>query len=198
MNYCPLIGLGLCNGLFQGAMKLFTFEKINKRRNYKGQAMLELAMTLPVFLALLFGVFEVCRLFFYNVSVNNASREAARYAATSGCPSSATCAAADTQYYEDCAGIQNRAISKSPGVGLTSSEITIQYDKGVIESTLLPNWYKSGSTILTCVNAPTLANGDRVYVRVEKPFQLIVPIPGLKSFSVVSETYRTYLGQVTY
>jgi len=60
---------------------------INSKSNSqheKGQGTLELALVLPIFMTLLLGVFEIAFLFFYNVSVSNASREAARYAATSG------------------------------------------------------------------------------------------------------------------
>jgi len=159
-------------------------DKVEKQN---GQAMLELALTLPIFLTMLLGVFEVSRMFFYNVSVNNASREGARYAASSGCPTSTTCAAGETQYFEDCTGIKNRAINKSPGIGLTASEITLQFDTG------------HGTTPVnnTCAANQTLNSGNRVIVKVEKDFKFIIPIPGLNDFTISSETFRTYLGQVS-
>ena len=159
---------------------------INRRRQ-KGQAMLELALTLPIFMTMLLGVFEVARVFFYNVSVNNASREAARYAASSGCPSSTNCAAADMQYFEDCTGIKNRAISKSPGIGLTAADITLQFDTG----------HGTTATTNACSSSQTLVTGNRVIVTVVKDFMFIVPIPGLKNFTISNTTYRTYLGQVS-
>jgi len=157
------------------------------KRKQKGQAMLELALTLPIFLTMLLGVFEVARVFFYNVSVNNASREAARYAASSGCPSSSTCAAADVQYFEDCTGIKNRAINKSAGIGLKASEITLQFDTG----------HGTTPTTNPCTANQTLATGNRVIVTVTKNFVFIVPIPGLKNFTISNTTYRTYMGQVS-
>ncbi len=157
----------------------------------KGQSTLELALVLPVFVTLILGVFEIALIFFTNVSVANASREAARYAATSGCPSSTACLDADIQYYQDCTGIKNRAIAKAPGIGLTASNITISYDHGPNNSGVI-----SAITDACSATTPTLVTGDRVVVTVTKQFTLIVPIPGLKNFPIVSKTYRTYLGKV--
>ncbi len=156
----------------------------------KGQATLELALVLPIFMILLLGVFEISLLFFTNVSVANASREAARYAASSGCPNSTACAATDVHYYQDCAGIINRAISKSPGAGLQAANIEIKYDKGPkIDGTI-------DADARVCSPTVVMATGDRVVITVTKQFNLIVPIPGLKNFPIVSTTFRTYLGQV--
>jgi Flp pilus assembly protein TadG len=168
-----------------------TENSITSSRHEKGQGTLELALVLPIFLTLLLGVFEIAFLFFYSVSVSNASREAARYAATSGCPSSTACLDADVQYYQDCTGIKNRAIAKAPGIGLTASNIAISYDHGPNNSGVI-------STIADACSSstPNLATGDRVVVTVTKQFTLIVPIPGLKNFPIISTTYRTYLGKV--
>ena len=158
----------------------------------KGQATLELALALPIFMVLLLGVFELAMMFFYNVSVANASREAARYAASSGCPSSTTCAASDMHYYQDCTGIKNRAIFKAPGIGLTAADIVISYDHG-------PNDSGAITTITDPCSAstPILGSGDRVVIEVSKQFNLIIPIPGLQDFTIRSKTYRTFLGQVS-
>ena len=158
---------------------------------HKGQATLELALALPIFMTLILGVFEIALLFFYNVSVANASREAARYAATSGCPSSTACASTDTHYYQDCNGIVARAISKAPGIGLTAANVTIAYDHGPNDSGVI-----SSITATCSATTPTLVSGDRVVVTVTKQFKLIVPIPGLTNMPVTSKTYRTYLGKV--
>ncbi len=163
---------------------------INSKHEW-GQGTLELALVLPIFLTLLLGVFEIAILFFYNVSVVNASREAARYAATSGCPSSTACLDSDVQFYQDCTGIKNRAISKAPGIGLVEANVVISYDHGPNDSGVI-----SPITDVCSTTTPNLATGDRVKITVTKPFKLIVPIPGLKNFPIVSTTYRTYLGKV--
>lgn len=50
-------------------------------KNKKGQAMVELALVLPVLLLILCGIFEFGWIFSNQILANNASREAARYAA---------------------------------------------------------------------------------------------------------------------
>ncbi len=170
---------------------MITKNTITSSRHEKGQGTLELALVLPIFLTLLLGVFEIAFIFFYNVSVANASREAARYAASSGCPASTVCADADVQYYQDCAGIKNRAISKAPGIGLVEANIAISYDHGPNNSGVI-----SPIADVCSTTTPNLATGDRVKITVTKQFTLIVPIPGLKNFPIVSTTYRTYLGKV--
>lgn len=163
----------------------------NFDRQPKGQATLELALVLPIFMALILGVFEIALMFFYTVSVANASRESARYAATSGCPSSTACVATDMHYYQDCTGIKNRAIAKAPGIGLKSTDIVISYDHGPDGSGVV-----SPITDACSATTPVLITGDRVVITVTKQFSLIVPVPGLKSFPMVSKTYRTYLGKI--
>lgn len=163
----------------------------SKESHLKGQATLELALVLPIFLTLLLGVFEIALLFFYNVTVANASREAARYAASSGCPSSTICASTDVHYYQDCTGIKNRAISKASGIGLNAADIIISYDHGPDSSGVI-----SPITVSCSSTTPTLVTGDRVVITVTKQFTLIVPLPGLKNFPIISKTYRTYLGKI--
>lgn len=50
-------------------------------RNKRGQALVELALVLPVFLLLLGGVVETSRVFFTYLTVNHAAREGARLGA---------------------------------------------------------------------------------------------------------------------
>jgi len=53
-------------------------ELLNKRKRNLGQGMVELALVLPLFLLLLYGIFEIGRLVFMYSAVLNASRDAAR------------------------------------------------------------------------------------------------------------------------
>ena len=48
----------------------------------KGQTLIEFAITLPVLLVLIFGIIEFGRIFQAWISIQNAAREAARYAST--------------------------------------------------------------------------------------------------------------------
>ena len=54
------------------------------RRRSTGQAMVELAFALPIFLIILFGLIEGGRYVFYSETLNHAAREGARYAIIHG------------------------------------------------------------------------------------------------------------------
>lgn len=59
-------------------MKKRLFSKKNKRED--GQAMVEFALILPIFLLILCGIIDFGWLFYNQLSLNNACREGARYA----------------------------------------------------------------------------------------------------------------------
>ena len=52
------------------------------RRDERGQGLAEFAVVLPIFLLILFGVFDVGRLVYTNATLSQAAREGARVAAT--------------------------------------------------------------------------------------------------------------------
>lgn len=54
--------------------------RLQKRRGRPAAALVETAAVVTVFLMVLFGVFEYCRLIFVQQMVENAAREGARYA----------------------------------------------------------------------------------------------------------------------
>ena len=68
--------------------KLF---KSKKGKNEDGQAMVEFALILPIFLLILCGILDFGWLFYNQLSLNNACREGARYAVVN------TAEGADTQ-----------------------------------------------------------------------------------------------------
>jgi Flp pilus assembly protein TadG len=53
------------------------------RSNQKGQAMIELALLLPLILAMLIGIIEIGRLAYYYIEVSDAARAGAQYASQS-------------------------------------------------------------------------------------------------------------------
>lgn len=57
---------------------------LRARTRRRGQAMVEFAIVLPVFVLLLFGIIEGGRFIFYYEVLNNATREGARYAIVHG------------------------------------------------------------------------------------------------------------------
>ncbi|MCF0112288.1 MAG: pilus assembly protein [Erysipelotrichaceae bacterium] len=50
------------------------------KKNERGQAMVEMALVLPIFLCLVCGIIDFGWLFYNQISLNNAAREGARYA----------------------------------------------------------------------------------------------------------------------
>jgi uncharacterized protein (UPF0333 family) len=75
----------------------------NKIKNKQyGQAMVEFALTLPIFLLAVIGVIELSRFFLVYSSVYTASREAARYGSSVG--------DGGVTHYMDCDGIRQVAI----------------------------------------------------------------------------------------
>jgi hypothetical protein len=63
----------------------------SRRRDQRGQALMEFAIVLPVFLAILLGMIDIGRGVWANNTVANAAREAARYASVHGGTKSNTC-----------------------------------------------------------------------------------------------------------
>lgn len=63
----------------------------NRRSSSRGQALVEFALVAPIFFLLLFGIIEAGRFILYYQTLNNATREGARYAIVHGsnsfCPS---------------------------------------------------------------------------------------------------------------
>jgi hypothetical protein len=50
-----------------------------------GQSLIEFALILPLFLAMVLGIFDLGRAIFYYSTIHNAAREGARYGAVSHC-----------------------------------------------------------------------------------------------------------------
>lgn len=60
------------------------------RRNEDGQAMLEFALVLPIFLLILCGIIDFGWLFYNQLALNNICREGARYAVVNTAPDHST------------------------------------------------------------------------------------------------------------
>jgi Flp pilus assembly protein TadG len=75
------------------------------RKTEKGQALVEMALVLPILILIVFGITEFGRIFNAKIIVINASREGARYAAVNGT------AVTDTQITDK---VKNSAPSLDP------------------------------------------------------------------------------------
>ncbi len=126
-----------------------------KRRGRSGQAVVEFALVLPLFLLLLFAAVEFGRAYFHLHLLTNASREGARVGSLLG------------KLNED---VTNAVDSFMNGVGFSDAWTTtvVVEDSDGIE--------RPGGLADS-------AEGDRVYVTVGSNFQVIVGgiVPGLES-----------------
>jgi Flp pilus assembly protein TadG len=74
------------------------------KRQFSGQDMVEVALTLPFLLMLIMGIFDLGRVTFIYSTITNISREGARYGVVHGCASDADVIAA----------VENKSIGIDP------------------------------------------------------------------------------------
>lgn len=151
----------------------------------RAQAIVEFAIVLPILLMVLVGIFEAGRMLFFYAAVNNASREAVRYASAYGLSDTPGVAK-----YNDCAGIKDAARRSAFFVNYS---ITLKYDRGLTNTVppvpISETTYCSGS-----VDTITVNSGDRITVEVTttyRPMMRLLPI-GNRTFT--SKSSRTVLG----
>ena len=161
-----------------------------KNQKTKGQGMVEFALSLPLLLVMIFGVIEAGRMMFIYSAVMTSSREAARYGSASGSNGGSIV------NYKDCDGIRDAAKRLGSLAGIQDDNIKIVYDQG------------PGSVVYAaCTTAFGITNpniservelGDRVVVKVQVPYQPIVPLVNFVGFQIKSETSRTLVKDVPY
>jgi Flp pilus assembly protein TadG len=165
------------------------------RRNHgdalRAQAIVEFAIALPVLLMLLVGIMEVGRLLVMYAMVNNASRDAVRYASSWGVESSG----AQYARYAYCSGIKTTAKKSGYFLNLQNSDISILYDSGPSTASKVSGGCNASSGEDGDVTA-AVSSEDRVIVTVTKiynPLLALLPIP---SRTITSSSSRTILGIV--
>lgn len=143
----------------------------------RGQAMVEFALVIPVFILLMVGLFDLGRVVWVNDTLATAAREAARYAIVHGeksaCPVGP--APAGTQIPTPDAtcpypspsrqGIKDVAHKWAAG---TSADVTVSVCYGVVTTC-------SGDADQVINPAPTNARGTRVTVTVTSTVDLSIP-----------------------
>lgn len=155
----------------------------------KAQAMLEFAIVLPILLLVVYGLIETGRLLFIYSSVNNATRQAARFGSTSGIDP-----ASGVPRYQDCAGIRAAAQRGDFLNAFEDDDIEIYIDNGLdnlgnpIGQTLVCT---GGAAVDTGITPRT---GDRITVNINAAFNAIVPnlVPFI-SQTINAESSRTLL-----
>jgi uncharacterized repeat protein (TIGR01451 family) len=147
-----------------------------------GQSAVEMALVMPILVLLVFGVFELGRLLFIFSAVNNASREAARFGASTG---------ADTgglPNYLDCAAIRQRARETAFLAGLEDGDIQIAYEEPI--SGTMSVYAQCGDSGL---DPNDVELGDRIVVTVTKNIEPILSFLPLPTFTPSFATARTIL-----
>lgn len=113
-------------------MNLIGFTKsLQRGPNETGAAAVEFALILPIFLVLALGIAEMGRAFNIQVSLTEAAREAARYAAIHNAEPGYTTASA-----------QAAGVAAAPSVALSAANVGISYSSGASCTT-------SGNTLVT-------------------------------------------------
>ena len=120
----------------------------------RGQALVELALILPVLLLILLAAIDFGRVLFSWIEVTNAAREGAAYAILNP---------------TDLSGISVRA----------AQETSVQGQRGEGALTVGVSCRESATqTIVACNNAPVTGLGSQVTVDVARPFTFFTPLIG--------------------
>ena len=157
----------------------------NKRimQESRAQAMVEFALVLMILMVVLVGILEVGRLLFIYAAVNNASREAARYASAIGLDDGGNAK------YQYCDGIRNMANRSAFFTPLT---ITISYDHGPGTGA----YDTCDGSVDTGVVVNTGSTMDRMQVQVSAQHEPMVNLVPIDSRTITSSSARTILGYV--
>jgi hypothetical protein len=137
-----------------------------KSRRHRGQGLVEFALVLPIFTAVLLGMIEVGRVVWANNAVANAAREGARYATVHGGTKSNPCPVGPTNpavrppadipaASADCPfpspskqGVQNAAMAFVVAGG-TGTVVTVCYGTDCTGDTDVPDSFNTRGTPVT-------------------------------------------------
>jgi len=158
----------------------------------RAQAMAEFALVLPILLLVIIGLLEVGRAIFIYSFVNNASRDAVRYASAFGVDEN------DDLHFQDCAGIRDVARRTAFLLQFEDEDIVIEYDAGPDPDTgVVAAPFDVCDAEDGVDEAVVLACGDRVVVTVTAGFNPIVPLlVPLDAQTFVNSSARTYFGVI--
>ena len=160
--------------------------QIQKMPGARGQAIVEFALVLMVLMVVLVGILEVGRLMFMYAAVNNASREAARYASAIGRDTNPD-NGVTAEKYRFCEMIQKMA---QRSAFFTTPTITISYDHG--PGTTAFDTCDGSVDTGVAINSGT--NLDRVYITVSANYSPMLNLIPIGSRTLTSVSARSILG----
>lgn len=121
-----------------------------RARAARGQALVEFALTIPIFLLLVVALFDVGRAVFTYNAITNAAREGARLAIVN----------------QDVASVQQRTVGQAAGTIAATTDVTVTFENG------------SGLACNGVGNNPSLAIGCSAVVTATSTWQAITPLVG--------------------
>ena len=162
----------------------------SKKPSENAQAIVEFALVLLVLMMLLVGIFEVGRLMYIYAAVNNASREAVRYASAIGLDTDPDTGVAYNKY-QFCKGIKKMA---ERSAFFTTLTVTISYDHGP-GTTAFDQCNVFPADVAVQVNN-TSGTIDRVQVTVSATYNPMINLVPIPSRTITSSSARTIMGMI--
>ena len=176
-------------------MKSVFYKQKNKAAG-SAQAIVEFAIALPILLVVIIGLLEVGRMVFIYSSVNNASRNAARYASAFGLDESLE--SGDSLHYRKylyCDGIKAAAMQSVFLVNPADLEITVDYyDENRNYVTGCDKDETVGGELFVTDVTPKITSGYVVTVTVKTEYRPMVTLLPIDPRDIVSTNSRTILG----
>lgn len=142
-----------------------TMRRLNRFRRPQtaGQALVEFALVVPIFLLVLFGILDMSRFVYNSNALNEGAREGARQGTVAWRPS-------------DCTGLSRVACVQTlvqhriTAVGVPTGDITVICYR-IPSNGTQPS---DGAQVDTC--GPIWQGGDLVRVQISTPFTLVTPL----------------------
>jgi hypothetical protein len=125
-----------------------------------GQGLIEFALTVPIFLMLVFGIIDLARMLFGYAQVVDASRQAVRYGIVRGLE-------ANTFQFLDCDGIRQAALDMPGLISLKSGNIDVFYEDA------------EGNKLADCSSTLTtqdISGGDVLVVHIHADIIPLTPV----------------------
>ena len=173
-------------------------------RHSRGQSLAEMAVALPVFVTLCFGVADGGRAFYYKEAVSNAARAALRAAVTSQAAGNTACASNGGQQVGHIPSVGGDTLNSTilnAAALESSSNGTAASSKIAAASTIVTvTWHCNGSSVYTNSSAsstdPASSGSAAVEVKVQYSFTPITPViqAAWKDRAIVSD----FVGRAEY
>ena len=163
-------------------MAIINFSRKSKNPGMRAQALVEFAIALPLLMLMLVGIMEVGRMIITYALVNNASRDAVRYASAVGKGDDGL------NKYNNCLGIADIARKSAFIVTLSSISISYKKENGTTSAGVCDRTTAGEDSDIT-VDSSYL-----VTVSVEASYEPVVKLIPISQRTFTATSSRTILG----